>query len=105
MDYRIEKDSMGEIRVGNDKLWGAQTQRSYENFPQGVARMPFDQIKSLILVKKAAALVNNSQGKLKDSYKDAIVAACDKVLNESFEDQFPLTVYVECIALIQRVKS
>lgn len=93
MDYRIEKDSMGEIRVGNDKLWGAQTQRSYENFPQGVARMPFDQIKSLILVKKAAALVNNSQGKLKDSYKDAIVAACDKVLNKSFEDQFPLTVY------------
>lgn len=93
MDYRLEKDSMGEIKVSNDKLWGAQTQRSYENFPQGVARVPFDQIKSLVLVKKAAAIVNNKQGKLADSYKDAIVEACDRVLAGGFEDQFPLTVY------------
>ena len=93
MDFRIEKDSMGEIKVANDKLWGAQTQRSYENFPQGVARMPIEQIKSMVLVKKAAAIVNKVQGKLDDAYKDAIVAACDKVLAGGFEDQFPLTVY------------
>ncbi|MBZ2386504.1 class II fumarate hydratase [Anaerococcus murdochii] len=93
MDFRIEKDSMGEIKVANDKLWGAQTQRSYENFPQGVARMPLEQIKSMVIVKKAAAIVNNTQGKLDDAYKEAIVAACDKVLAGDFEDQFPLTVY------------
>lgn len=52
MDFRIEKDSMGEIKVANDKLWGAQTQRSYENFPQGVARMPLEQIKSMVIVKR-----------------------------------------------------
>lgn len=93
MDFRIEKDSMGEIKVANDKLWGAQTQRSYENFPQGVARMPLEQIKSMVIVKKAAAIVNNTQGKLDNAYKEAIVAACDKVLAGGFEDQFPLTVY------------
>lgn len=93
MDFRIEKDSMGEIKVANDKLWGAQTQRSYENFPQGVARMPLEQIKSMVIVKKAAAIVNNTQGKLDDAYKEAIVAACDKVFAGGFEDQFPLTVY------------
>ncbi|WP_311480176.1 class II fumarate hydratase [uncultured Anaerococcus sp.] len=93
MDFRIEKDSMGEIKVANDKLWGAQTQRSYENFPQGVARMPLEQIKSMVIVKKAAAIVNKAQGKLEGAYKEAIVAACDKVLAGGFEDQFPLTVY------------
>ena len=93
MDYRIEKDSMGEMKVANDKLWGAQTQRSYENFPQGVATIPLEQIKSLVLVKKAAALVNNEQGKLDDDFKDVIIKACDKVLAGGFEDQFPLTVY------------
>ena len=93
MDYRIEKDSMGEVKVREDKLWAAQTQRSFENFPQGVATMPDEQIKSLVLVKKAAALVNNDQDKLEDTYKDAIVEACDKVLAGGYEDQFPLTVY------------
>lgn len=93
MNYRIEKDSMGEIKVENNKLWGAQTQRSYENFPQGLATIPLEQIKSLVIVKKAAALVNNKQGKLSDEFKEAIVAACDKVLAGGFEDQFPLTVY------------
>ena len=93
MDYRIEKDSMGEMKVANDKLWGAQTQRSYENFPQGVATIPLEQIKSLVLVKKAAALVNNEQGKLDDDFKGVIIKACDKVLGGGFEDQFPLTVY------------
>lgn len=93
MDYRIEKDSMGEVKVREDKLWAAQTQRSFENFPQGVATMPDEQIKSLVLVKKAAALVNNDQDKLEDTYKDAIVEVCDKVLAGGYEDQFPLTVY------------
>lgn len=93
MDKRIERDSMGEIEVPADKLWGAQTQRSYENFPQGVATMPEEQIKSMVIVKKAAALVNFEQGKLDTKYKDAIVEACDKILEGGYEDQFPLTVY------------
>ena len=93
MDFRIEKDSMGEIRVANDKLWGAQTQRSYENFPQGVATIPLEQIKSLVMVKKAAAIVNKAQGKLDENFKDAIVEACDRILAGGFYDQFPLTVY------------
>ena len=93
MDFRIEKDSMGEIRVANDKLWGAQTQRSYENFPQGVATIPLEQIKSLVMVKKAAAIVNKGQGKLDRKIKDAIVEACDRILAGDFYDQFPLTVY------------
>lgn len=93
MEKRIERDSMGEIEVASDKLWGAQTQRSYENFPQGVAIMPEEQIKSMVIVKKAAALVNSDQGKLDPRYKDAIVTACDKILAGGYEDQFPLTVY------------
>ena len=93
MEKRIERDSMGEIEVAADKLWGAQTQRSYENFPQGVAIMPEEQIKSMVMVKKAAALVNSDQGKLDPRYMDAIVKACDKVLAGGYEDQFPLTVY------------
>ena len=93
MDKRIERDSMGEIAVEACKLWGAQTQRSYENFPQGVATMPEEQIKSLVIVKKAAALVNSDQGKLDPKYRDAIVEACDKILDGGYEDQFPLTVY------------
>ena len=93
MEKRIERDSMGEIEVAADKLWGAQTQRSYENFPQGVAIMPEDQIKSMVMVKKAAALVNSDQGKLDPRYMDAIVKACDKILAGGYEDQFPLTVY------------
>lgn len=93
MEKRIERDSMGEIEVASDKLWGAQTQRSYENFPQGVAIMPEEQIKSMVIVKKAAALVNSDQGKLDPRYKAAIVTACDKILAGGYEDQFPLTVY------------
>lgn len=93
MEKRIERDSMGEIEVAADKLWGAQTQRSYENFPQGVAIMPQEQIKSMVMVKKAAALVNSDQGKLDPRYMDAIVKACDKILAGGYEDQFPLTVY------------
>ena len=93
MEKRIERDSMGEIEVATDKFWGAQTQRSYENFPQGVAIMPEEQIKSMVMVKKAAALVNSDQGKLDPRYMDAIVKACDKVLAGGYEDQFPLTVY------------
>ena len=93
MEKRIERDSMGEIEVAADKLWGAQTQRSYENFPQGVAIMPEEQIKSMVIVKKAAALVNSDQGKLDPRYMDAIVKACDKILAGGYEDQFPLTVY------------
>ena len=93
MKKRIEHDSMGEIEVACDRLWGAQTQRSFENFPQGLKLMPKDQIYALILVKKAAAIVNESQGKLDNKRKEAIVGACDRLLAGGYEDHFPLTVY------------
>ena len=93
MKKRIEHDSMGEIEVACDRLWGAQTQRSFENFPQGLKLMPKDQIHALILVKKVASIVNESQGKLDNKRKEAIVRACDRLLAGGYEDHFPLTVY------------
>ena len=62
MDYRIEKDSMGEIRVPADKLWGAQTQRSFENFQIGTEKIPHAMVTVFAYLKKAAALVNKELG-------------------------------------------
>lgn len=93
MDKRIEKDSMGEIEVESDKYWGAQTQRSYQNFPQGLDLMPKEQIMALSLIKKAAALVNNKLNKLDDKRKDLIIYAVDRILSGDFDDNFPLTVW------------
>ncbi|NUM35278.1 MAG: class II fumarate hydratase [Candidatus Brocadiae bacterium] len=93
MEYRIEKDTMGEIRVPCDKLWGAQTQRSLENFAIGTEKMPQEMIHALALLKKAAAVVNQSLGKLDDARKTAIVDACDEVLASKLASEFPLVVW------------
>ena len=66
MDKRIERDSLGEIEVDNDKYWGAQTQRSFMNFPKGLDLMPKEEIRALTLIKKAAAIVNFELGKIDD---------------------------------------
>lgn len=93
MDKRIEKDSLGEIEVASDKYWGAQTQRSFQNFPRGLDFMPKEQIMALTLIKKAASLVNNKLDKLDDERKDLISYAADRILSCDFDDNFPLTVW------------
>ncbi len=93
MDKRIERDSLGEVEVDNDKYWGAQTQRSFMNFPKGLDLMPKEVIRALSLIKKAAAIVNLELGKIDEGRKDLIVYAADRILNGDFDDQFPLTVW------------
>jgi fumarate hydratase class II len=91
--YRIEHDSMGEVSVEADKLWGAQTQRSLENFEIGTEKMPLEIIRAFAILKKAAALVNVELGTLDSRIADAIVTACDEISEGKWDDQFPLAVW------------
>ncbi len=97
MEYRIEHDSMGEVRVPADKLWAAQTQRSHENFEIGVdiETMPREITRAFGILKKAAALANNKlkPEKMTDEKLAAISAACDEVISGSLNDNFPLVVW------------
>ena len=96
MDYRIERDSMGEIRVPNDKYWGAQTQRSLENFKIGNEKMDLSLIYSLSLLKLACAIANNSMKpeKMTDEKRDIIFKVVnDEILNGKLDDSFPLSVW------------
>ncbi|MFB9330389.1 class II fumarate hydratase [Paenibacillus aurantiacus] len=93
MSYRIEKDSMGEIRVPEERLWGAQTQRSLENFKIGVEKMPLPVIRAFAYLKKSAALANKGLGKLDSAKADAIAAAADEVLGGRWDAEFPLAVW------------
>lgn len=91
--YRIEHDSMGEIQVEADKLWGAQTQRSLENFEIGTEKMPLEIIRAFAILKKAAALVNVDLGTLDSRIANAIVTACDEISEGKWDEQFPLAVW------------
>lgn len=91
--YRTETDSMGEILVEDDKYWGAQTQRSKENFKIGNQKMPIELIEALAIVKLCAAKVNNHLGILEDNFAKEIIAAAQKIINGEFNDQFPLVVW------------
>ncbi|MFD2613901.1 class II fumarate hydratase [Paenibacillus gansuensis] len=93
MDFRIERDSMGEIKVPADKMWGAQTQRSRENFRIGTERMPEEVIHALALLKKCAAEANRKLGELEPDKAEAIVSAADDILEGRCGDQFPLVVW------------
>ncbi len=93
MQYRIEKDTMGEMQVPADKYWGAQTQRSFENFKIGVEKMPKEIIHAFGILKKAAALANHELGKLPLEKLNAITAAADKVIDGELNDNFPLAVW------------
>ncbi|HZR69335.1 MAG TPA: class II fumarate hydratase [Burkholderiales bacterium] len=92
-DYRIERDTFGEIRVPADRLWGAQTQRSLENFRISGERMPIELIRALAKVKRACAAVNRDLGALDAKKADAIVAAADEVLAGRHDAEFPLVVW------------
>ncbi|AJY74451.1 class II fumarate hydratase [Paenibacillus beijingensis] len=93
MEYRIEKDTMGEIRVPADKLWGAQTQRSRENFRIGWERMPLAAVHAMAVVKKAAARANARLGVLDKTKAEAIESAADEIVAGRWDDQFPLVVW------------
>lgn len=93
MDYRIEKDSMGEIAVESKRLWGAQTQRSLENFPIGIEKMPMELIQSLATLKMAAALANRELGILEPDLSEGIIKACKEIIEGMWDDHFPLSVW------------
>ncbi len=93
MKYRQEEDSLGIVNVPANHFWGAQTERSLENFPQEVEKMPHSQIMAIASIKRCAAIVNNKEKKLDDKKKDLIVDACDRILNGEFDNEFPLTVW------------
>lgn len=94
MEFRIEKDTMGEVKVPADKFWGAQTERSRNNFkigPEG--SMPKEIIYAFGYLKKAAALANNELGVLSADKKDLIAKTCDEILTGALDDQFPLVIW------------
>ncbi len=93
MNYRIEKDSMGEINVPADKYWGAQTQRSLQNFEIGTERMPRPLINAFAVLKAAAANVNCELSKLDEVRRDAIVKVCTEIIDGTLDDNFPLVVW------------
>ena len=95
MDYRIEKDTMGEVKVPADVLWGAQTQRSIENFKiaQDTNKMPKEIIKAFAYLKKAAALTNLDAGVLSQEKSDLIGQVCDEILDGKLDAYFPLVVW------------
>ncbi len=93
MDYRIEKDSIGDVKLAKDRYWGAQTQRSLENFKIGGHRFPRSMIKAMGLVKKAAAQTNHELGLLPKDKCEWICQACDDVISGKLDEHFPLVVW------------
>jgi len=94
MDYRIEKDTMGEVKVPADKLWGAQTERSRNNFKIGTpASMPIEIVYGFAYLKKAAAYTNHELGVLAEEKRDLIAKVCDEILEGKHDEQFPLVIW------------
>ncbi|XCF05157.1 class II fumarate hydratase [Tamlana crocina] len=94
MSYRIEKDTMGEVQVPADKLWGAQTERSRNNFKIGpAASMPLEIVYGFAYLKKAAAYTNCELGVLPVEKRDLIAKVCDEILEGKHDDQFPLVIW------------
>ncbi|RSK38596.1 MULTISPECIES: class II fumarate hydratase [Mangrovimonas] len=94
MTYRIEKDTMGEVKVPSDKLWGAQTERSRNNFKIGApASMPLEVVYGFAYLKKAAAYTNHELGVLDIEKRDLIATVCDEILEGKHDNQFPLVIW------------
>ena len=93
-DYRIEKDTLGDVKVPSDVLWGAQTERSRNNFRIGpVASMPIEIVHAFAHLKRAAAITNCECGILPEETRDLISSACAEILNGDHDDQFPLVIW------------
>ena len=93
MGFRIEHDTMGEVQVPEEHFWGAQTQRSLENFAIGNETIPMEVIHAFAVLKSAAATANNKLGKLDDKKARAIESACGDILNNKYSEEFPLKVW------------
>ncbi len=95
MDYRIEKDTMGEVKVPADAVYGAQTQRSIDNFKiaQDINKMPIEIIRAFAYLKKAAAITNFEAGVLPEEKKELIERVCEEILEGKLDDSFPLVVW------------
>lgn len=93
-DFRKETDSLGEVRVPADKLWGAQTQRSLEHFSIGKDLIPREMIAAYAVLKKAAGYANHAGGRLNDEQRRLIVRVCDEILAGEPQDMFPLHVWM-----------
>ncbi len=93
MEYRIERDSMGEMQVPADRYWAAQTQRSYQNFKIGIEKMPTEIVHAFGILKKGAAIANYNLGKLDEERKNAICQAADDVISGKLNGHFPLAVW------------
>ena len=93
-EFRVEKDTMGVVNVPSDKLWGAQTERSRNNFKIGTeGSMPLEIIYGFAYLKKAAAYANCDLGVLSKNKRDLIAQVCDEILNNKHDDQFPLVIW------------
>lgn len=93
MDYRIEHDTFGEIKVPADKLWGAQTQRSKQNFKIGEEKMPLGVVRAFAHLKKSAAIASHANGAISDMKLKAISVAADEIIAGQHDDNFPLVVW------------
>ena len=93
LEKRIESDSMGIINVDHDVYWGAQTQRSLDNFKIGIEKMPLPLIRALGIQKRAAAVINQKLGLLEDLVAEAIIKAADEIIAGKMDNQFPLAVW------------
>lgn len=93
MDYKVYKDSIGEIKVESDKLWGATTQRSFENFKIGNYKMPIELIRAMAIVKYACAMANYELGDLSKEKFSAIEDSCNEILTGKLNEHFPLVVF------------
>src|SRR5688500_8092813 len=93
MQVRVEKDTMGPVEVAADKYWGAQTQRSKDNFTIGGQLMPKEVISAFAILKKAAAFANAELGVLPQEKAEIIGKVCDEILTGSLDDEFPLVVW------------
>lgn len=93
LKYRIEHDSMGEVQVPEEAYWGAQTQRSFQNFKIGHERMPIQLIHAFAILKKAAAIANYQLGRLDEVRKDLISQVCDEIISGDLDKEFPLVIW------------
>lgn len=93
MEYRIERDTLGEVKVPKDKYWGAQTQRSFHNFKIGIEKIPREVIKAFAVLKMAAAITNNKLTLLDDKKTKVIVKVCEEIIEGELDEHFPLAVW------------
>ncbi|WP_458414443.1 class II fumarate hydratase [Schinkia sp. CFF1] len=93
MKFRIEKDTLGEVEVALDKLWGAQTERSRRNFPIGQEKMPLEVVRAFAILKRSAAIVNHGFGKLEKEKMEVIIESADEIIAGQLDEHFPLVVW------------